>query len=63
MVTTTNTDRDISRLELHEAHGTARGSALFGSWQIRSVLTPFGWLALLSIVAAAALGAVLASTT
>lgn len=62
VVTTTTEEREISGLDLCEIRDTAGGISIVERWQNRSVLTPFGWLALLSIVAAAAVGAMLVST-
>jgi hypothetical protein len=42
---------------------TGRGLPIFDWSHSRSALTPFGWLALLSFVAAAAVGAILVSAT
>jgi len=60
-VTTATEEQESSSLDLCEVGGTARGFSILERWQSRSVLTPFGWLALLSIAAAAAVGAMLVS--
>lgn len=56
-------EREFSGLDSREIRTTARGSSILGRRQSQSVLTPFGWLALLSITAAAAVGAMLVSAT
>jgi hypothetical protein len=61
LVTTTTEERESSSFDLCDDRGIARGFSIVERWQSRSVLTPFGWLALLAITAAAAVGAMLVS--